>query len=147
MTLPTVNLQFITSNVFPTKVWVMQEKTCLTGEVLFWFNFCFVFFMLGISGEIDSSKNLPCFFSICAIAPLIICFDLSSRKMFSKIKISLLYYISVFIILLQISLLFNFLSVLHNLTSVKVLMISRCPTIVWVLLPLILKEYNHLKSD
>ena len=51
----------------------------------------------------DSQVSLSCFISICAIAPLIICFDLKSENMFNKITTSLLYYsITVFIILLQI---------------------------------------------
>ena len=51
-----------------------------------WFNFCFS--MLRFSEGFDSYEVLPYFFSICAIAPLIICFDLIFRKMIRKITIS-----------------------------------------------------------
>ena len=60
----------IISNVFATRVSAMLKKTRLTIEVLFWLKFCF--FMLGFSNGIDSQVSLPCFFSICAIAPLTI---------------------------------------------------------------------------
>ena len=100
----------------------MLKKTGLTREVLFWFLF-------GFSEGIDSHVSLTCFFSICAIAPLIVYFNLRLKNMFSKITSSLLYCsISVFKILLQMFLLFNSLSVLRNLISVKVLMISCCQT-------------------
>ena len=103
----------------------MLEKTCFAREVLFLFNFCF--FMLGFSEGIDTHVSLPCFFSICAIAPLIIYFDLRLKNMFSKMAISLLYYsISVFKTLLQIFLLIYSLLVLRNLISVKVLMVLCC---------------------
>ena len=104
--------------------------------------------MLGLSEGIDAHVRLPCFFEICAIAPLIIYFHLKLKNMFSKITISLLYYsISVFKILLQIFLLIYSLLVLRNLISVKVLMVSCCQTKVWDLLPTMSKEYNHLKKD
>ena len=113
MTLPIVNLV------------VKLKKTRLTREVLFWFNFCL--FMLVFSERIDSHVSLPCFFSIWAIEPLIIYFDLRLKNVFSKITISLFYYsIFVFKILRQIFLLINSLSVLRNLIAVKVLMISCC---------------------
>ena len=122
MTLPIVNLV------------VKLKKTRFTREVLFWFNFCL--FMLVFSERIDSHVSLPCFFSIWAIAPLIIYFDLRLKNVFSKITISLFYYsIFVFKILRQIFLLINSLSVLRNLISVK------------VLLPTMSNEYNHLKKD
>ena len=89
------------------------------------------FYILGSSERFDSHESLPSFPSICAIAPLIICFDLKFKTMFSKITTSLSYNcISVFIILLQIFFLFNFLSVFCNLISVKVLMISCFQTLV-----------------
>ena len=75
--------------------------------------------MLGFSEGIYTHVNLPCFFSICAIAPLIIYFHLRLKNMFSKITISLLHYISVFKILLQLFLLINSLLVLRNLISVS----------------------------
>ena len=52
----------------------MMKKTRLSKGVLLWFNFCF--FMLGFSEGIDTHVSLPCFFLICAIAALIIYFDL-----------------------------------------------------------------------
>ena len=92
-------------------------------NLLFFFNFCF--YILGSSERFDSHESLPSFLSICAIAPLIICFDLKFKTMFSKITTSLSYNcISVFIIILQIFFLFNFFSAFCNLISVKVLMIS-----------------------
>ena len=93
------------------------------------FNFCF--YMLGSSERFDSLVSLPSFLSICVIAPLIKCFDLKCKTMFSKITTSLSYYcISVFITLLQILFLFNFLSVFCNLISVKILVISCFQTLV-----------------
>ena len=113
MTLLIANLQFIISNVFTTRVYVIQKKTSLAREILFCFNFCF--FMLGFSKRIDSYVSLLCFFSISAIPPVVIYFDLRLKNMFSKITISLLYYsISVIKILLQIFLLINSLSLLCN---------------------------------
>ena len=98
-------------------------------NLLVFFNFCF--YILGFSERLDSHVSLRSFISICAIAPLIICFDLKFKTMFSKTTISLSYNcISVFIILLQIFFLFNFLSVFCNLISVKVLMISCFQTLV-----------------
>ena len=98
-------------------------------NLLFFFNFCF--YIMGFSESLDSHVSLRSFLSICAIAPLIICFDLKFKTMFSKITTSLSYNcISVFIILLQIFFLFNFLSVFCNLISVKVLMISCFQTLV-----------------
>ena len=115
------------------------KQTHLTGEVLFWLNFCF--FMLGFSGELDSHVSLTCFFLICVIATLTKCFDLRFRNKFSKITIFLMcYIISVFKIFLQIYLMFTFLAVLCNLISVKGLMISCCQTTVWVLWLVTLKE-------
>ena len=59
------------------KVLVFQERFYIVTNfklfLLLWFNFSF--FMLGSSEEFDSHVTAPCFFSICAIAPLIICFD------------------------------------------------------------------------
>ena len=82
-------------------------------NLLVFFNFCF--YILGFSESLDSHVSLRSFLSICAIAPLIICFDLKFKTMFSKITTSLSYNcISVFIILLQIFF-FNLLSAFCNL--------------------------------
>ena len=54
---------------------------------------------------------------------------------------------SAFQILLQIFLLLNFLSVICNLITVNVLIISCFQAIVWVLLLITLKEYNPLKIN
>ena len=98
-------------------------------NLLVCFNFCL--YILGSSERFDSHVTLPSFFSICAIAPLVICFDLKFKTMLSKNTTSLSYNcISVFTILLQIFFLFNFLSVFCNLISVKVLMISCFQTLV-----------------
>ena len=97
---------------------LVVEKTHLS--LLACFNFCFLCWDL----LKDSHVSLPYFLSICAIASLIKCFDLKFRNMFSKITTSLWYNsISVFIMVLQIYFLFNFLSVFCNLISVKILMI------------------------
>ena len=98
-------------------------------NLLVFFNFCF--YILGFSESLDSHVSLRSFLSICAIAPLIICFDLKFKTAFSKITTSLSYNcISVFIILLQTFFLFNFLSVLRNLISAKVFMVSCFETLV-----------------
>ena len=98
-------------------------------NLLFFFNFCF--YIMGFSESLDSHVSLRSFLSICAIAPLIICFDLKFKTAFSKITTSLSYNcISVFIILLQTFFLFNFLSVLCNLISAKVFMVSCFETLV-----------------
>ena len=98
-------------------------------NLLVFFNFCF--YILGFSESLDSHVSLPSFLSICAIAPLIICFDLKFKTAFSKITTSLSYNcISVFIILLQTFFLFNFLSVFCNLISAKVFMVSCFETLV-----------------
>ena len=78
------------------------------------FNFCV--FILGSSGEFDSHVSLPGFPSVCIIAPSIICFDLKFKTTFTKITTSLsCNYIPVFIILLQIFFLFNFLPLFCHL--------------------------------
>ena len=83
-------------------------------NLLVCFNLCF--FILRSSERFDSHVILPSFLSSSAIAPLIICFDLKFKNMFSKIKTSHSYNcISVFIILLQIFFQFNFLSAFCNL--------------------------------
>ena len=106
-------------------VLLFQEGLNLLG----FFNFCF--YILGSSERFDSHESLPSFLSICAIAPLIICFDLKFKTMFSKITTSVSYYcISIFIIFLQIFFLFNFLSVFCDLISVEVLMTSCFQTLV-----------------
>ena len=87
--------------------------------------FKFYFYVVGSSERFDSHVSLTSFISICAIAPLIICFDLKLKTRFGKITTSISYNcISVFIILLQIIFLFIFLSGFYNLISVIVLMIS-----------------------
>ena len=98
-------------------------------NLLVYFNFCF--FILGSSERFDSLVNFPSFLLICAIAPLITCFDLKSKTIFSKITTYLSYNcISVFMILLQLFFLFSFLSVFCNSISVKFLMISCLQTLV-----------------
>ena len=99
-------------------------------NLLVCFNFCF--YILGSSERFDSHVSLRSFLSICAITHLlIICFDLKFKTMFSTITTSLSYNcISVFVILLQIFFLFNFLPVSCNLISIKVLMISCFETLV-----------------
>ena len=63
----------------------------------FWFVLIFVY-ILGSSQRFDS--GLPSFFPICDIAPLIICFDLKFKTMFSKTTTSLSYNcISVFTVI------------------------------------------------
>ena len=89
-------------------------------NLLVYFNFCF--YILGSSERFDLHVSLPSFLSICAIASLIICFGLKFKTMFSKITTSLsCNCISVFIILLQIFLLFNFLLVFCNLKNNKLI--------------------------
>ena len=44
----------------------------------------FYFYILGSSERFDSHESLPSFLSICAVAPLIICFYLKFKTMFSK---------------------------------------------------------------
>ena len=98
-------------------------------NLLVCFNFCFD--ILESSERFDLFISLTSFFLICAIAPLIICFDLKFKTVFSKITTSLSYScVSVFIILPQIFFLFSFLSVFCNLIFSKVLMISRLQTLV-----------------
>ena len=50
-------------------------------------------------------------------------------------------------ILLQIFIMFNFLSVIHSLITVNVLVVSRWQRTVWVSLLIMLNEYNHPKRD
>ena len=57
---------------------------------MLWFNFHF--FKMGFSKGIDSHVSLDCFFSICAIAPLIISSDLKFRQIFRKFLISALHW-------------------------------------------------------
>ena len=106
-------------------VLIFQKGLNLLG----FFNFCF--YILVFSEGLDSHVSLLSFLSIYAIAPLIIYFDLKFKIMFSKTTISFSYNcISVFIILLQIFFLFNFLSLFCNLISIKVSMISCFQTLV-----------------
>ena len=92
----------------------------------------FCFYIFGSSERFGSDVGLPSFLSIGAIAPLLICFVLNFKTVFSKIATFLSYnciYVS-FIILQQIFVLFNFLLVFCNLISVKILMISCFQTLV-----------------
>ena len=83
--------------LFLNNVLLFQEGL----DLLFFFNFCF--YILGSFERFDRHVSLPTFLSICANAPLIICFGLKFKTMFSKITTSYSYNcISVFIILLQI---------------------------------------------
>ena len=95
--------------------------------------------MLRFSEGFISQVSVPCFLSTCAIAPLIICFDLKSKDMFSKSAASLLYH-SISVVIIANVFLFNFLSVYCNLISVEVLMILCFQTLVYVLIPTISKE-------
>ena len=127
-------------------------KNCYDWNLRFWSKiFFFVFIYLLYSVHTFPRiwhVSLFCFFSISGIAPLITCFDLQFKNIFKKFWTSLMYLsCSVFQILLQMFLLFNFLSVIRNMITVNVLIVSRCQTIVWVLLLITLKEYNHLKRD
>ena len=127
---------------FPIKICVFRLK---------YFFFCFnlfVIFCSYFSEGFDSHVSLFRFFSISGIAPSIICFDLQFRNIFKKVITSLMYFsYSVFYILLQVFLLFNFLSVIRNLITVNVLIVSCCQTIISFLLLITLKECNHLKRD
>ena len=110
--------------------------------------FCFILFMFcsHFSEGFDSHVSLFCFFSISGIAPLIACYDLQFRNIFKKFISSFMYFsYSAFQILLQILVLFNFLTVICNLITVNVLITSFCQTIMRVLLLITLKECNHLK--
>ena len=97
----------------------------------FCFGLIFVFLCWVFPKKMIHMQVYLVFFSICALAPLIICFDLRFRNMFRKIIIYLLYHsVSVLKVLLQMSLLFSFLPVLRNLLTIKVLMISCCQTFI-----------------
>ena len=78
MTLPIANLQFIISNMFATGVYVTLKKIHFTREVLIWFSFFFIF---DFSEGIDTHVSLPYFFLNCAIATLIVSFDLRLKNM------------------------------------------------------------------
>ena len=127
--------------MFLIKIWVFRVK----------YFFCFVLFVIfcsHFSEGIDSHVSLFCFFSISGIASLITCYDLQFKNIFQKFISSFMYFsYSAFQILLQILVLFNFLTVICILITVNVLVVSCCQTIVWVLLLITLKECNHLKRD
>ena len=110
--------------------------------------FCFILFVMFssyFSEGFDSHVSLFCFVSISGIAPLITCYHLQF-KIFKKFISSFMYFsYSAFQILLQILVLFNFLTVICNLITVNVLITSFCQTIMRVLLLITLKECNHLK--
>ena len=127
------NFLFLKVSVFQEVFYTVTNFKLIVVEsanliLLLWFNFC-----LSVL-EICSRNWFTCkftFFSICAIAHLLIYSDLRFRNMFRKIVIYLLYHsISVFKIFLQIFLWLIFLSVLRNLISVKFLTIPCCQTIV-----------------
>ena len=119
--------------------------------LLYFIFICFILFVIFCSyffKGFDLHVSLFCFFSISGIAPLITCYDLQFKNIFERF-ISFFMYLSysAFQILLQILVLFNFLTVICNLITVNVLIVSCCQTIVWVLLLITLKECNHLKRD
>ena len=60
------------------------------AALLFWLNVCFS--MLGFSGGIVSHESLSYFFLISDNAPLITCFDLRSKIIFTNFTFSLMYY-------------------------------------------------------
>ena len=97
-------------------------KICFFGvKHFFCFNLLLIFYSYFSEG-FDSDVSLFCFCSISGIAPLITCFDLQFKNTFKKFITSLIYSsYSALQILLQIFLLFNFLSVIRNLTTVNVL--------------------------
>ena len=142
MTFTIVNLKFIISNMFATRLClqlVMRKKNSFDQR-----SFVLAYFLL-FHVRIFRRTWFTCKFNLFLLnlcyAPLIICFDLRFRNKFSKITIFLMcYIISVFKIFLQMYLMFTFLVVLCNLISVKGLMISFCQTTVWVLLLITLKE-------
>ena len=121
-------------------------KICVFRIKCFFCLILIVIFCLYYSKGFDSPLSLFCFFSISGTAPLITCFDLRFKNMFKKFITSLMYFSnSALQTLLQIFMLFHFLSVIRNLITVNGLIVSCCETIVWVLLLITLKEYNHLK--
>ena len=112
--------------------------------------FCFILFMFcsHFSEGFDSHVSLFCFFSISGIAPLTTCYDLQFKNIFQTFISFFMYFsYSAFQILLQILVLFNFLTVICNLITVNVLIVSCCQTIMLVLLLITLKECNCLKRD
>ena len=77
------------------------------------------------SKGLDSHVSLFCFFSISGMAPLITCFDVQLKNILKKFITLFMYFnCSVFQILLQIFILFNFLSVIRTLITVNVLIVS-----------------------
>ena len=128
------NFLFLKVSVFQEDFYTVTNFKLIVVEsanliLLLWFNFCFS--VLEICSRNWFICEFTLFFSICAIAPLLIYSDLRFRSMFRKIVIYLLYHsISVFKIFLQIFLWLIFLSVLRNLISVKFLMTPCCQTIV-----------------
>ena len=60
------------------------------AALLFRLNVCF--FILGFSGGIFSHVSLPYFFLISSNAPLITCFALRSKIIFTNFTFSLMYY-------------------------------------------------------
>ena len=113
-------------NLFMIKICVFRIK----------YLFCFTLFVIfssHFSEGFDSHVSLFCFFSISGIAPLITCYDLQFKNIFERFISFFMYFsYSAFQILLQILVLFNFLTVICNLITVNVLIVSCCQTIVWV---------------
>ena len=68
------------NSYFPfLNVLVFQESL----NLLVGFNFCF--YILGSIERFYSQVSLPSFLSVCTIAPLVICFDLKFKTIFSKV--------------------------------------------------------------
>ena len=103
------------------------------GKICLWLKFKSSFFVLFlfviffcsyISEGFDSHVSLFYFFSISGIAPLITGYDLQFKNIFKKFLSSFMCFsYSAFQILLQILILFNFLSVMCNLIAVNVLIV------------------------
>ena len=83
--------------------------------------FCFILFVMfssHFSEGFESHVSLFFFFSISGVTPLITCYDLQFKNMFKKFISSFMYFnYSAFQILLQILVLFNFLTVICNLVT------------------------------
>ena len=106
-------------------------KFAFSGLSTFFVLFYFVIFCSHFSEGFDSHVSLFCFFSISGVAPLITYYDLQFRNIFRKFLNSFMNFSnSAFQILLEILVLFNFLSVIRNLVTVNVLIVSYCQTIV-----------------
>ena len=123
-------------------------KICVFTVKYFFCFILFVMFCTHFSEGFATHVSLFCFLSISSIPHLITRYDLQFENIFKKFISSFMYFsYSAFQIFLQILTLFNFLTVICNLITVNVLIVSCCQTIVWVLLLITLKECNHLKRD